>query len=157
MGTPVPLHGVGGLLHLAVRECNLCGQREECSTRHAGASGRGLCPIPASAQNPSGPWGRVRKGTGKPAPATGFHPSLCPSDCCLMKNGQGFWTQEGHQGQQVIRDGDPLRWSTLFFFFFWERGGNVSQLWRAARHWGQRLETARGREGSLRTSWKPRD
>lgn len=31
-----------------------------------------------------------------------------------------------------------------FLFFFFE---NVSQLWRAARHWGQRLEIVRGREG----------
>lgn len=36
-----------------------------------------------------------------------------------------------------------MSWSTLsFLFFYYYFLENVSQLWRAARHWGQRLEIA---------------
>jgi hypothetical protein len=57
MRTPIPHHGDGGLLHLAVRECNLCGQGRECSTRHTGASERGLCPHPRQSPEPVWPLG----------------------------------------------------------------------------------------------------
>ena len=42
---------------MAVRECNLCGQGRECSTRHTGASERGLCPHPRQSPEPVWPLG----------------------------------------------------------------------------------------------------
>lgn len=119
-----------------------------CSTRHTAASGTEGCAHLPHSNHHSVPRTCLAPGEGGRVWETqllgqGFIPNPYPSDCCFLKNGQ---TDLGPSPMKATRPAtdkkgrDPLRWSAFFF-------ENVSQLCRAARHWGQRLEIVRGRGG----------